>query len=186
MTRLCLVLVASCIGIIGLGRHSTASGQERTDAARLAIEITLPIEPGSKLRVMAASGDICAEIPLEAARTSYAAEVTSGDGCRVAKGDALAFWLVHPNGGIELLSQVDGTPASWDAGATIEVRLGAVPCPEPCNPPAPGGSRDPEPAGLPETGTRVDGSQPWSRLLPLALAVPAMLVWLEWRRRRHG
>lgn len=159
-----------------------AAAQE-ANAADISGTFTMPVPDNSTLRITNPRMETCAEIPLGVTVISYNAAVTTGAKCQLSSGDALGFWLIYPNGALELLTPATGQLTRWAPGAKLSVNLGRVPCADPCPPPEAAGAADPG-LTLPPTGTGASGNS-WLPLTALALLVfPAALAVLTARRRR--
>ena len=181
-----LRIVAACFGLAFLATLvgvTTTAAQEPTSAdVSGAFRIAIP--DNSRLRITSPRAEVCAEIPLGSSAVSYRAVIAPSATCQLSPRDALGFWLIYPNGAIELLAPATGQPAQWAPGVKLSFDLGRVPCPEPCRPPDVAGAPDPE-FTLPRTGTGSDAGswQPWIALV--LLAVPAVSIALFALKRRR-
>lgn len=176
-------IFAACIGITFVATLAgvlPAAAQD-SKSADVSGKFTIAVPDNSKLRIVNSRAEVCAEIPLGVAAVSYRAVITASAACQLSPGDALGFWLIYPNGAIDILSPSAGQLAQWIPGGKLSLDLGRVPCPDPCRPPDIAGAPDPVIA-LPRVGT---GSHAESRLPLMALGLlvfPAALLVL--RRRR--
>ncbi len=172
-----------------LGTTSFAQdGGQSADNAKVSGKITptelqTPVPPGSKVRITSPRMETCAEADI-ARDLTFDVSLPARNGCILSPGDSLGFWLIRPDGSIELLSPVGGPQPVWAPGANLRVELGAVPCPEPCQPPEVAGPPDVE--LLPRTGTgdSAGGDVRWKGPLAAALAAPAIIALAYIRRRK--
>jgi hypothetical protein len=186
------IVLAALVTGLGSMLFLGSSGQAQDEARAATIsgsvipdQLAAPVASGSVLRVTSPGLEICAEVPVGpdlAFRGSIAS--TNGHGCRLAPGDGLGFWLIRPDGSVELLSPVGGQQPVWAPGANLRVDLGAVPCPEPCLPPEVAGPPDPE--LLPTTGVGNSGGWElrWKAPLVAALVAPAIIAVVYIGRRK--
>lgn len=170
MWRIFLGVAAVGLGIsLHLATTSYAQdGEQGAENAKVSgrvmpTDLAGPVPAGSKVRITSAQMQTCAEVDVGGDLT-FNASLPARDGCSLSPGDSLGFWLIRPDGSIELLSPVGGEQPVWAPGADLRVDLGAVPCPEPCLPPEVAGPPDAE--LLPTTGS--GESQDWG----LAWKVP--------------
>ncbi len=178
-------LVAACLGVAFLATVAgvmTTAAQE-SKSADVSGTITFAVSDNSRLRITSPRMEVCAEIPLGISAVSYRAVIAATATCQLSPRDALGFWLVYPNGALELLAPSTGQLAQWVPGAKLFLDLGRVPCPEPCRPPDVAGAPDPE-FTLPRTGTGSRASS-WLSLAALVfLVVPIALFALKLRRKQ--
>jgi len=181
MNRILTVFISAAILATASGVAGTAA--QEANAADISGAFTIPVPDNSMLRITSPRMETCAEIPLGVSVVSYKAVVTTGAKCQLSPGDALGFWLIYPNGGIELLAPATGTLAPWAPGSRLSVDLGRVPCADPCPPPEAAGAADPG-VTLPPTGTGASGASQLPLTALALLVFPAALAVLTARRRR--
>jgi hypothetical protein len=199
--RILLTAIAAALAMVAVisGGWLGNAGAQTTPSAAINVTLNMPAETGASLRIVNRGMEICAEVPLHKESSEYRMDLSSGPACKLTSGDTLGFWLVHANGGIELLTADDAASVVWSPGAAMSVVLALVPCADPCIPPHVAGPSDlpaaphadgPSelPVQLPDSGTgpgQAENPSLFFAALAALLTAGTLLVGAPIAPRRH-